>query len=84
MSRHVLIKNPIINAPFEEPCRHFRFDEDGITNEIIAQRRASSYFVPIAQPKKKGTDKQQTFQDWTADRIEENHTVNFIRGRVTI
>lgn len=26
-----LIENPIINTPFEEPARHFRFTEDGIT-----------------------------------------------------
>ena len=84
MAQKVVIKNPIINAPFEEPRRHFRFDEDGITDDVVPARRPSSYFVPIAQPKKKGKDKQLTFQDWTADRIEENKAVNFIRQRVNI
>lgn len=51
--RQVVIENPIINSPFAEPERHFRFDDDGITNEILESHRISHYFVPIAQPKKK-------------------------------
>ena len=31
-----LIENPVINSPFEEPRRHFRFDDNGITDEIVA------------------------------------------------
>ena len=50
----VVIENPIINSPFDEPTRHFRFTDEGITNEIVDGRRTSSYFVPIAKPKKKG------------------------------
>lgn len=83
MSNRV-IPNPIINSPFEEPRRHFQFDEEGITDQIVEQRRKSSYFVPIAQPKKQAKDKQLTLSDWTADRIEENKSVNSIRERVTI
>lgn len=77
----VVIENPILNSPFREPTRHFRFDEQGITNDIVGQRRSSSYFIPIAQPKKKG--KQLPFEtEWTKDRIEENRVVNRIRQRV--
>lgn len=79
-----LITNPIINSPFVEPQRHFRFDESGITNDLVESRRVSSYFIPIAQPKKKGKEQQQTFSEWTADRIEENKAVNFIRQRVKL
>ena len=50
----VVIENPIINSPFDEPTRHFRFTDEGITNEEVAGRRISSYFIPIAKPKKKG------------------------------
>jgi hypothetical protein len=65
-----LIDNPILNSPFLEPRRHFKFTDEGITNEIALGRRASSYFIPIARPKKKG--KQLTFDtEWTQDRIEE-------------
>lgn len=77
----VVIENPVINSPFEEPRRHFKFSEEGITNETIEQRRISSYFVPIAQPRKKG--KQLSFDtEWTQDRIEENKLVNRIRQRI--
>ncbi len=47
----VVIENPILNSPFAEPTRHFRFDDDGITNEIAEGRRRSTYFIPIAKPK---------------------------------
>jgi predicted phosphodiesterase len=40
-----LIENPILNSPFLEPKRHFKFTDDGITNEIVAGRRISSYFI---------------------------------------
>ncbi len=52
----VVIENPIINSPFDEPNRHFRFTDEGITNEEVEGRRSSSYFIPIAKPKKKGRD----------------------------
>jgi type III restriction enzyme len=52
--QQVVIENPILNSPFKEPSRHFRFSDEGITNEIVEARRISSYFVPIAKPKKKG------------------------------
>jgi hypothetical protein len=32
--QQVVIENPVINSPFQEPKRHFRFTEDGITDEI--------------------------------------------------
>ena len=47
----VVIENPIINSPFDEPTCHFRFNDEGITDEIVDGRRSSSYFVPIARPK---------------------------------
>jgi type III restriction enzyme len=78
----VVIANPVINSPFDEPDRHFRFDEDGITEEIVAGRRVSSYFMPIARTKKKG---QLAFDtEWTSDRLEENVLVNQIRGRLDL
>ncbi len=80
--RQVVIENPIINSPFEEPARHFRFDDEGITNEIVTQRRVSCYFIPIAQPKKKPGQKQLAFDDWNQTRVEENKTINEIRRLV--
>ena len=82
----VVIENPIINSPFDEPTRHFRFADEGITNEVVDGRRISSYFVPIARPKKKKGAAQQALFDteWTQDRIEENKLVNDIRRRVAL
>ncbi len=83
MSMPAVIENPVLNSPFAEPTRHFRFDDDGITNEVATGRRVSSYFIPIAQPKKKG--RQLLFDtEWTRERIEENAVINRIRGRVAV
>jgi len=80
----VIIENPIINSPFEEPVRHFRFTDDGITDQIDEGRRSSSYFVPIAKAKKRGS-KQLNFEtEWTRDRIKPNKLVNDIRDRVAL
>ena len=77
----VVIENPVINSPYTEPTRHFRFSDEGITNELVEGRRTSSYFVPIARPKKKGA--QLTFDtEWTQERIQENKLINDIRRRV--
>ncbi len=76
-----LIENPILNSPFAAPARHFKFTDEGITNEIVDGRRSSSDFIPIARPKKKG--RQLVFDtEWTQDRLEENKSVNHIRRRV--
>ena len=80
----VIIENPIINSPFDEPARHFRFADEGITDEIADGRRTSSYFVPIAKSKKRGSKQLYLDSEWTRDRIEENELVNDIRGRVTL
>jgi type III restriction enzyme len=78
-----LIENPILNSPFDEPGRYYKFDDDGITDEVVQGRRPSSYFIPIAAPKKK--TKQLTFDtQWTADRAKENDDINFIRSRVDL
>jgi len=67
--KQVVIENPILNSPFEEPNRHFQFDDDGITNEIAEGRRVSSYFIPIPKPKKKGPKQAMLFDtEWTQDR----------------
>ncbi len=82
---HVTIENPIINSPYCEPNRHFKFDDNGITDEEVEGRRTSSYFIPIAKAKKKKGAKQLILDtEWTEDRIEENKLVNDIRQRVAM
>ena len=80
MARQIVIENPILNSPYEEPRRHFRFSDEGITNEIVEARRTSAYFMPIPGARKQG--KQYEITQWTADRIEENKFINRVRDRV--
>ncbi len=78
-----VIANPVLNTPYAEPRRHFRFTDEGITDEILEYRRPSSYFVPIPRAKKKG--KQAAFEtEWTQDRVEESREVNRLRERLAI
>ena len=80
----VVIENPILNSPFEEPSRHYRFDDDdNITDDILTGRRPSSYFMPIAAPKKK--TKQTLFDFAIAEekKTETDH-VNKVRGAVKL
>lgn len=30
----VIIENSVINSPYREPTRHFKFSDEGITDEI--------------------------------------------------
>ena len=66
--RQAVIENPVINSAFKEPSKHYKFTDDGITNEIVAARRPSAYFIPVAQPKKKGKQ-LELGTEWTLDRL---------------
>ena len=77
------ITNPVINGPYDEPARHFRFDDDGITDETVDGRRRSEYFVPVPQAKKRGAQLQFD-NEWTTNRITPNEFVNDVRRRVDL
>ncbi len=79
--RETVIENPVINSAFAEPLRHFKFDDDGITSEIVDARRPSAYFIPVAQPKKKGKQ-LELGTEWTEDRLRENDYINEVRTAV--
>ncbi|MCL4325095.1 MAG: DEAD/DEAH box helicase family protein, partial [Candidatus Thermoplasmatota archaeon] len=79
----MVIENPVINSAFVEPRCHFKFTDDGITDEIVGERRLSAYFLPIAAPKTKG--KQIEFDtEWLQDRAHPNEFINEVRQRVRI
>jgi type III restriction enzyme len=63
-----VIHDPKLNSPFEEPQAHFRFDENGITDQVVYERRLSSYFVPIPQAHKRSKQQLQLDSEWAADR----------------
>jgi type III restriction enzyme len=61
-----VIDNPILNRPYDEPSRHFAFDDEGITDRIENSRRPPSYWiVPVPRPRQ-GT-RQLEFAEFTAD-----------------
>jgi hypothetical protein len=42
----VTIENPILTSPYDEPTRHFRFSDEGITNKVLTGRRSRGADVP--------------------------------------
>lgn len=76
------IDNPVINSPFEEPQRHFKFNDDGITNEIVEGRRISVYFIPIPKPRKKGVQEALFGDEQLKEQRKENEFINRVRGQV--
>ena len=81
--RKVSIENPVINSPFEEPQRHFKFNARGITEEIAEGRRRSEYFMPFPKPKKHSADTQMQFELPESDIREANTFINNVRAEVT-
>jgi type III restriction enzyme len=45
--KQVVIENPVINSPFEEPQRHFKFTDERITNEqaVLKARSSPGWFL---------------------------------------
>ena len=39
-----VIENPVINSPYDEPRRHFVFDNDGTTNQIAEGYHPQQFF----------------------------------------
>jgi type III restriction enzyme len=77
-----VIENPILNRPYDEPGRHFAFDVDGITDEIVDRRRPSSYFTPVPPTRKGGQQLELT--ELTADQIRRNDLVDRIREHIAV
>lgn len=86
LPKPVIIEKPVINSPFSEPERHFKFDENGITNEIIESRRQSEYFIPVPRPKGLRANPDQGVidfgDDWLKNDIEPNKFINEVRDKV--
>ena len=78
----VTIDNPVINSPFEEPQRHFKFTQRGITEDIEEGRRQSEYFIPMPKPRKQSKDAQMTLLPDPEIR-EANLFINKVRAQVT-
>ena len=77
----VVIENSILDSPFGEPRRRFRFD-DAVTADVLPGRLPTRYFVPIAAPKR--NSKQRTHDSLLeTKRLLEADEFNSIRAGVT-
>ena len=68
-------ENPVLNSPYEEPRRHFRFEDQRITSDIQDERHSSSYFVPAPASRRSGGQLAHG-AEWPLDRIDEKEFVN--------
>ena len=78
----VVIENPILNSPFREPEQHFRFSDEGITQDIAEGRRRSTYFVPIPPPKKMSAGQLVLGAEFARERAQDNDFINRVREQV--
>jgi len=78
-----IIENPIVNSPYREPSRHFRFTDEGITNEVVDGRRRSEYLIPIPPAKRKGQAQLALDTEHMPGRRQENELINQIRDKVS-
>ena len=80
----VTIENPVINSPFDEPQRHFKFDERGITEDIVNGRRKSEYFIPVPKPRKQPKEVQTQLELHVPELREANAFINRVREEVNV
>ena len=53
-------EKPILNSPYEYPCRHWELEERGQpTQKIIERRRRAEFITPIPKPKKRKGSAEQ-------------------------
>lgn len=78
------MNNPIINSPYKEPNRHFKADERGISDEIIEERRPSSFYIPVPRTRKRDRQLELNLADgaFSAEMQKENEFINKVRAKI--
>src|SRR3989344_2408374 len=78
------MKSPILNSPYTEPSRHFKADERGLTEEILEQRRPSSFYIPVPKAKTKKQKLRINFSGgaFGNELQKENEFINKIRAKI--
>jgi type III restriction enzyme len=78
-----VIKNPILNSPYQEPDRHWLIGCSPKTNHQLDHRgpRPECLLLAVSWPKKKGKPIEFDME-WFQGRIEPSDRVNRIRERV--
>ncbi len=75
------IENPILNSPYDAPEWHYRFTDEGITNEVVAGRRSSIYIRPVPVDRRRPSDPMLPGFE---EKPEENQFVNDLRKSVSV
>lgn len=65
-----VIDSPVLNRPYDEPTRHFAFDDEGIPDRVEESRRPSSKFLPVPWPRKGNC--QLELAELTVDQVRLN------------
>ena len=80
------LANPVLNAPYDEPTRHFVLGPNGPTGEVANGRRPSEFFMPVPRTKKRknASSGQDTldFASLTDERVERNEKIDQLRSAV--
>lgn len=76
--------NPILNSPFSEPKRHFESDEKGLTEEILENRRPSTFNIPIPRAKERSKQMELNLAEgaYGNELQKENEFVNKLRLKI--
>lgn len=78
------MKSPILNSPYYEPTLHFNADERGLTDEVIQNRRPSSFYIPVPRTRSKQTKIDFDIPEgaYGNELQKENEFINKIRAKV--
>ncbi|MFQ5650249.1 MAG: BPTD_3080 family restriction endonuclease [bacterium] len=84
-------EHPVLNSPYEYPCRHWELDKQGQpTQQIIDKRRHVAFITPIPKPRKRKrtADQQQIVFDegealsTAAQQYDPTPVINALRKHV--
>ena len=81
------LANPVLNGPYDPPSRHFELGPNGPTGVVLAGRRPSESFIPIAPVRKGKRGRDDSVQEvlaLTHEQVQRNSLINDLRGEVEI
>ncbi len=78
------MNSPILNSPYQEPARHFKSDERGLTEDVLEFRRPSSFYIPVPRAKslKKRAEQNIAEGAFGSELQKDNEFINKIRDRI--
>lgn len=78
------MKSPILNSPYQEPARHFKSDEKGVTDEVLESRRPSSFYIPVPKAKTKQKQLEMHLAEgaFGSELQKENEFINKVREKI--